>query len=188
MKYPKDRFDDFPRGLNRRGAHRAPRTRLSKLGSWLIALAAIVVLVSLGVGVMWMIDRQVQFTEASGQTEPTPTESAQPAPSPEPEPEPTAVFDGEIPVDVLNGAGAAGLATAGGERLGAAGWQVDRIDDADTTDHTATRIAVTNAEQLPIAMGVAEALGFGEAVVDPELGETGRIVVVLGADAVEQLL
>ena len=188
MNYPKDRFDAFPRGLNRRGAHRAPRTRLSKLGSWLIALASVVLLVALGVGVMWLIDRQVQFTGAEQPAE-TAAETTAPAPPPvETTPEPTAVVDTEIPVDVYNGAGTGGLATAGGERLTGAGWNVATIGDASSSGHATTRIAVVTEAELPAAMGVAAELGFGEAVVDPAVGDAGRIVVILGADAVDRLL
>lgn len=191
MKYPKDRFDDFPRGLNRRGAHRAPRTRLSKLGSWLIALASIVVLVGLGVGVMWMIDRQVQFTEHRAE-EPveTPTETAAPTPTPTEtaEPEPTSVFDAEVPVDVYNGTVTGGIAGATAERLTAAGWNVEFIGDALSSDHATTRIVVLTEEELPAAQGVVDELGFGEAVVDAAIGDPERIVVMLGADSVDHLL
>lgn len=189
MNYPKDRFDVFPRGLNRRGAHRAPRTRLSKLGSWLIALAAIVVLVGLGVGVMLLIDRQVQFTEHQAE-EPveTPTETAAPTPTETEDPGPTAVFDAEVPVDVYNGTDTGGLATATADRLTGAGWNVEFIGDAMSPDHETTRIVVLTEEELPAAMGVVEELGFGEAVVDAGVGDPDRIVVMLGADSVDQLL
>ena len=189
MNYPKDRFDDFPRGLNRRGAHRAPRTRMSKLGSWLIALASIVLLVGLGVLVMWMIDRQVQFTEADASpTETTEAPTEAPAPPPvETTPEPTAAFDAEVPIDVYNGTDTGGLASATSDALTAAGWNVEFVGDAASTDHTTTTIAVLTEEELPAAMGVAEELGFGEAAVDPALGEADRIVVVVGTDSIERL-
>lgn len=186
MKYPKDRFDDFPRSLNRRGAHRAPRTALSKLGSWLIALAAIVLLVGFGVGVMWMIDRQVQFTGSmAGPTEEATTEA--PAPPVEETPTPTApvaTFDGEIAVTVLNGTDYLGLATAGSELLAAEGWNVVDTGDADSTNNPTTKVYVANEAQLGIAQAIVDKLGTGAAEVDPaKVSPWGEgVVVVMGDD------
>ncbi|RRJ87490.1 LytR family transcriptional regulator [Gulosibacter macacae] len=185
MKYPKDRFDDFPSSLNRRGAHRAPRTRLSKIGSWLIALASVVLLVGIGVGVMWMIDRQVQFSGSMGDPTPTPTETAQESsetPTPTPE-APVATFDAQIAVSVLNGAGLGGLATAGSGVLEGEGWNVQVIDDADHSNYESTTVAVNSEADLGAALAVVEALGFGEAIVDPAQASPGELIVILGADA-----
>lgn len=185
MKYPKDRFDDFPGKLKRRGAHRAPRTRVSKLASWLIAIASFVLLVGIGVGVMWMIDRQVQFTSQTGQEEEAETTApatAEPESTPTPT-EPVATFDGDVPVTVLNGAGISGLAGATADALEAEDWNVVETTDADTSDNTETVIAAGSEDELPAALAVAEALGVGEAEVDENLAEPGTIVVIVGTDA-----
>lgn len=183
--YPKDRFDEFPKSVQRRGAHRAPRTRLSKLGSWLIALASVLVLVAIGVGVMWAIDRQVQFTASLGEnkTEPTQTASAAPTPTPTPT-ETTPEPDKTMPVTVLNGEGTGGLATAGSDRLTADGWNVGYVADADSYDNPVTMVYVAAEDELPTAEAVVATLGFGSAAVNPEYAEPGTVVVVLGDDSI----
>lgn len=187
MKYPKDRFDDFPNSLHRRGAHRAPRSRWSKLASWLIALASIVLLVGIGVGVMWMIDRQVQFSGSmAGPTE-TPTETAaateEATPTETAEPTPTATVDADSTVTVLNGTNIGGLASAGSAALSGDGWSIGDVADADTSDHLTTTIAIASEDARGAALGIVESLGFGEIVVDPAVAGEGEIIVTLGEDA-----
>ncbi|MGO1544529.1 MAG: LytR C-terminal domain-containing protein [Gulosibacter sp.] len=189
MKYPKDRFDDFPASLKRRGAHRAPRGRGSKFASWLIAAASFVLLVGIGIGVMMLIDRQVQFS--SNIAEETAPETTAPATAdPESTPTPTApeaTQDPDISVTVLNGAGIGGLAGATSDVLVADSWNVGTVTDADSSDYATTIVAVGSEEDMGAALGVVESLGFGEAQVDAEIAEPGEIVVIAGADAEELL-
>ncbi|WP_282852332.1 LytR C-terminal domain-containing protein [Gulosibacter sediminis] len=191
MKYPKDRFDDFPRTLKRRGAHRAPRTWASKFMSWIVAIIAFVLLVGIGVGVMWAIDNQVQFTaDMGGQEETTsPTESSTAEPSTTPtETGPTATVDASLSVTVLNGVGTSGLATAGSEAMTGGGWTVGSVADADRFDYQTTSIVVASEDQRGAALGAQETLGFGEISVDPNIAAEGTLVVILGADAADALL
>lgn len=189
MKYPKDRFDDLPKSLLRRGAHRAPRTRLSKMWSWIVALCAFVLLVGLGVGVMWMIDKQVQFIADDEPKQAQPIETATPSETPTPTPTgPSATVDPNMNVTVLNGVGTGGLATAGSEYLAQAGFTVGTIADADSFENPTTRVVIANEEARGAAMGVVEAIGVGEIAVDPEAAAEGEIIVTLGADAEAKLL
>lgn len=189
MKYPKDRFDDLPKSLLRRGAHRAPRTRLSKMWSWIVALCAFVLLVGLGVGVMWMIDKQVQFIADDEPKQAQPTETATPSETPTPTPTgPSATVDPNMNVTVLNGVGTGGLATAGSEHLAQAGFTVGTVADADSFENPTTRVVIANEEARGAAMGVVEAIGVGEIAVDPEAAAEGEIIVTLGADAEAKLL
>ena len=189
MKYPKDRFDDLPKSLLRRGAHRAPRTRLSKMWSWIVALCAFVLLVGLGVGVMWMIDKQVQFIAEDEPKQAQPTETATPSETPTPTPTgPSATVDPYMNVTVLNGVGTGGLATAGSEHLAQAGFTVGTVADADSFENPTTRVVIANEEARGAAMGVVEAIGVGEIAVDPEAATEGEIIVTLGADAEAKLL
>ncbi|WP_201521677.1 LytR C-terminal domain-containing protein [Gulosibacter hominis] len=182
--YPKDRFDEFPKSVQRRGAHRAPRTRLSKLGSWLIALASVLVLVAIGVGVMWAIDRQVQFTASLGSNKAQPTQSASATPTPTPTPtETTPEPDKTMPVTVLNGEGSGGLATAGSDLLTADGWTIADVGDADSYDNPTTMVYVASEEELPTAEAVVATLGFGAAAVNTDYAAPGTVVVVLGDDS-----
>jgi len=189
LKYPKDRFDDLPKSLLRRGAHRAPRTRLSKMWSWIVALCAFVLLVGLGVGVMWMIDKQVQFIADDEPKQAQPTETATPSETPTPTPTgPSATVDPNMNVTVLNGVGTGGLATAGSEHLAQAGFTVGTVADADSFENPTTRVVIANEEARGAAMGVVEAIGVGEIAVDPEAAAEGEIIVTLGADAEAKLL
>ncbi|UQN15555.1 LytR C-terminal domain-containing protein [Gulosibacter sp. ACHW.36C] len=191
MKYPKDRFDDFPRTLKRRGAHRAPRTWASKFMSWIVAIVAFVLLVGIGVGVMWAIDNQVQFTaDMGGQEETTsPTESSSAGPTPTPtETGPSATVDASLSVTVLNGIGTPGLATAGSEAMTSGGWTVGTVADADSFDYQTTSIVVASEDQRGAALGAQETLGFGEISVDPNIAAEGTLVVILGSDAGDALL
>jgi len=191
VKYPKDRFDDFPRTLKRRGAHRAPRTWASKFMSWIVAIIAFVLLVGIGVGVMWAIDNQVQFTaDMGGQEETTsPTESSTAEATPTPtETGPTATVDASLSVTVLNGIGTPGLATAGSEAMTSGGWTVGTVADADSFDYQTTSIVVASEDQRGAALGAQETLGFGEISVDPNIAAEGTLVVILGADAADALL
>jgi hypothetical protein len=191
VKYPKDRFDDFPRTLKRRGAHRAPRTWASKFMSWIVAIIAFVLLVGIGVGVMWAIDNQVQFTaDMGGQEETTsPTESSTAEPTPTPtETGPSATVDASLSVTVLNGIGTPGLATAGSEAMTSGGWTVGTVADADSFDYQTTSIVVASEDQRGAALGAQETLGFGEISVDPNIAAEGTLVVILGADAGDALL
>lgn len=189
MKYPKDRFDDFPRTLKRRGAHRAPRTWASKFMSWIVAIIAFVLLVGIGVGVMWAIDNQVQFTaDMGGQSETAqPTESAAESTPTPTETGPAATVDAALSVTVLNGAGTPGLATSGQNALAGDGWNVVATADADNFDYQTTSIVIPSEDLQGAALGAQESLGLGEISVDPNVAAEGTIVVIMGADAIDQL-
>lgn len=157
--------------------------------SWIVALCAFVLLVGLGVGVMWMIDKQVQFIADDEPKQAQPTETATPSETPTPTPTgPSATVDPNMNVTVLNGVGTGGLATAGSEHLAQAGFTVGTVADADSFENPTTRVVIANEEARGAAMGVVEAIGVGEIAVDPEAAAEGEIIVTLGADAEAKLL
>lgn len=177
--YPKDRFDDLPADLDRRGAHRAPRTRAAKIASWLWGLAAVAVLVLLGVLGMSIIDGIV----TPGREEAVATETPTEAPAEETAPaEAQPSLDPNVPVTVYNGTGGEGVATSGQERLTAAGWNVANIGDADSFDNPTTTIAYGDPAQEPAALQIAQDLGGGEPKLDPAIATPGQIVVIIGED------
>lgn len=187
MKYIKDRFDELPASLRRRGAHRAPRTVASKLGAWLLAFVLFLLLVGIGIGLMYLINGQVHFGgEPAASTSQSPSAPASASDTPTPTPTPT--VDPNAIVNVLNGEGSGGLATAGGEKLTAAGFVVNNIADADNSNYTSSRIIIANEAARGAALGIQQALGLGTIVVDPELTTPGTIIVILGADSVDPLL
>lgn len=182
MKYPKDRFDDIPPSIDRRGAHRAPRTRAAKIAAWLWGLAAVAVLVIIAVIAMFVIDKVVS---AGTQTaaEPTATETApadQQPPADQAPAEPAR--DPEIPVTVLNGTDQAGVAGSTGDTLTGAGWNVASTGDADSEDHASTVVYYGDAADEPAALAVVQDLGGGAAQLDPAQAPAGTITVVVGAD------
>lgn len=177
--YPKDRFDDLPADLDRRGAHRAPRTRAAKIASWLWGLAAVAALVLLGVLGMSIIDRivtpgeQADATAEATATGAPPVEETQAAVTPK--------LDPNVAVTVLNGTGGSGVATRGMETLSAAGWNVVNTGDADSYTNPTTVIAYGDAAQEAAALQIAEDLGGGTPTLDPAQ-EAGAITVTIGTD------
>lgn len=176
VKYPKDRFDDIPAALDRRGAHRAPRTRGDKIASWLWGLAAVAVLVVLGLIGMFVIDNVVSFEQAEPTPTPTATEEApvetQVAPK----------LDPAIPVTVLNGTDLSGIAGNTGDRLESAGWNVVDRADADNTNYTSSSVIYGAAADEAAARAVAESLGGGQVLLDPAQAQPGTITVIIGTD------
>jgi LCP family protein required for cell wall assembly len=89
--------------------------------------------------------------------------------------------DGPLTIAVLNGNGLSGSAGEWSDVLGAAGFVVGSVDDADRSDYLETVIRVPLGEE-PRGETIADALGFGRV-------ETGVIptdvdaLVILGADA-----
>lgn len=182
MKYPKDRFDDIPASLDRRGAHRAPRTRGDKIASWLWGLGAVIVLVAIGIGAMFAIDGIVSFEQ--GEPSPTPTATETEAPTEE-APEVVPALDPEIPVTVLNGTELGGVAGNTGDTLAGIGWNVVSRDDADSEDYATSTIYFGAAEDEAAALQLASDLGGGAPTLDPNMTEPGTITIIIGLDLAE---
>lgn len=183
MKYPKDRFDDIPPSIDRRGAHRAPRTRAAKIAAWLWGLGAIVVLVGLAVVGMLVVDRIVSGGGGTAESTPTPTETA-PAEGQPAEP-PAAVEPArnpDIPITVQNGTDQAGVASSADEQLTGLGWNVESTGDADNEDYATTIIYYGDAADEAAALALAQDLGGGTPTLDPARAPAGTITVIIGTD------
>lgn len=180
MNYPKDRFDDIPPGLDRRGAHRAPRTRLAKLASWLWGLLAVVVIVAVAAVAMQVINGVVSFSP-SAETEATETPTEE-APVEEVPAEVVPQLDPNVSVRVLNGTELAGVAGGTTSDLTAAGWNVTETADAPTSDYATTTVSYNDASQEAAALALVQSLGGGTAVLDPNVAAAGTIVVIVGLD------
>ena len=179
MNFSKDRFDDIPPSLDRRGAHRAPRTRGAKLMSWIWGLAAIAVLVTIGLIGMTIIDGVVSFDNNAASPTPTATETeTAPATTEAVQPK----LDPNIPVTVLNGTSRSGIASRFGTKLGDAGWNVVNRDDADNENYTSTSVLYGAAADEAAALAVVQSLGGGTATLDPVQARPGSITVIIGAD------
>jgi hypothetical protein len=89
--------------------------------------------------------------------------------------------DAEARIQVQNGNGIAGSATAVATVLSGAGFEVVDAVDSARSDYQTTEI-VAGAARLALAQAVADALGYGEVIV----GRTPvdiEVVVIVGADA-----
>jgi hypothetical protein len=171
QKFPRDRFDSIPRGIDRVGAHRAPARRGAGWIAFGWAALATVVLVTVGiVGVVIFNDR-LNFGEAAATPTPEPVVTAAPTIAP------------DIPVLVLNGTTTSGLAAKAGDALTAGGVPVGSTANADKNDLTETVVYYATPDLEGAARGVAALLPEADVRMDAKFAETGTpLVVVLGSD------
>ena len=172
QKFPRDRFDSIPHGIERVGAHRAPARRGAGWVAFGWAALATVVLAGLGiVGVSVFNDRLDFLAPPQPTATPEPVVTAEPTIAP------------EIPVSVLNGTQTAGLAARAGEALAAGGVPVGTTSNADADDLTETVVYYTSADLEGAARGVASLLPEADVRLSEEFAATGlQLVVVLGSD------
>lgn len=92
----------------------------------------------------------------------------------------TAVEEGPLTVDVLNGNGTDGSAGAWADILESRGFDVGRVGDADTSTFTETTVLVRPG-QLAVGERIVDSLGFGSVTVGTIRSEVDAVVVV-GSD------
>jgi hypothetical protein len=177
-KYPRDRFDDIPDGLQRVGAHRAPRP---KGRGWIAvgwAALAVVVLVGAGIFGLSLVSGSISFHGS------TPSGSAG-TPTPTPTPTPTIVptVDPSLSVNVLNGTTTANLATDVGKKLAAAGWKIGAVANADKQDITQTVVYYSDPKNQAAALGAAQSLPGATIELSQAFADTGAdLTVVVGSN------
>jgi hypothetical protein len=184
--YPKDRFDDLPRKLDRVGAHRAPATRSKGWVTFWWSLVATIVLVAIGVLGLFYLNDRLNFT-LPGAGSPTPVASASATPTTPPTAEPT--LDPSLSVTVLNGTPAAGVAAGVGQTLTDAGWTVGATSNADTETVPATVVYYADASLEGAARGVLDSIidtiPTATFQLSSDFADTGAdITVVVGNDYV----
>lgn len=198
--YPPDEFDAVaPAGP--RGAHRAPRTALSRWWPF-IAVLVVVPVVAFGL-VTWLSDWDglpsslvpgASEEEPAGEDEPpaddgasegtegegTEGEAEQPAPeaTEEPPPPPPAP-DLAFPVEVFNATNRSGLAGRAGDTLEGAGFTSITTGNWDQADPPASVVRHPSPETAATAQAVADALGI--ATVE-QSADVSSVVVVLMDD------
>jgi len=172
QKFPRDRFDSIPHGIDRVGAHRAPARRGAKWIRFGWAALATVVLAGIGIaGVMIFNDR----LNVSG-GDPGATPSASPVATAEPTIAP-------IDVTVLNGTATEGLAATAAATLTAGGVTVGATANASKDDLTETVVYYATPDLEGAARGVAGLLPEADVRLSESFAETGTpLVVVLGSD------
>lgn len=175
QKFPRDRFDSIPHGIERVGAHRAPARRGARWVAFGWAALAAVVLAGAGIAAVSVYNDRLDFGGGAPVPTQTPVATAPPTIAP------------DVPVAVLNGTGTSGLAASVGETLTAGGVQVGITSNADASDIESTVVYYAAPELEGAARGVLQLLPVGDVRLSEEFGVTGmQLVVVLGADYVEQ--
>ncbi|GAA2045822.1 hypothetical protein GCM10009819_36720 [Agromyces tropicus] len=174
QKFPRDRFDSIPHGMDRVGAHRAPERRGRRWVALGWAALATVVLAGAGIAAVSVYNQRLNFDDAV----PTPTATAGPTA------EPTIAPD--VNVAVLNGTTTSGLAARAGEALTAAGVPVGVTSNADRSDVEQTVVYYATADLEGAARGIAQTLPEAEVQLSEQFSLEGmQLVVVLGADYAE---
>lgn len=189
-RYPHDRFDDVPSGLERVGAHRAePRRGRGWIGFAWAALAT-GLLVGAGVVYLGVANNSFQFTNptsnnAAPATTDASSEPAQETTSAPPTQTATPVTDpaqvaSSVTITVLNGTARPGLAATAATRLERTGWKIGTEGNASGKVATTT-VYYSEAADEGVALGLAQELG----VTDVQLSTAfpgASVTIVLGAD------
>ena len=172
QKFPRDRFDSIPHGIERVGAHRAPARRGARWVAFGWAALATVVLVAVGIGAVVVFNDRLNFGEPPVNT---------PTPTPVPTAAPTVAPD--VPVTVLNGTTTSGLAARAGEALTAAGIPVGTTANASEDDLTETVVYYATPDLEGAARGVAAAIPEADVRLSEQFAEIGTpLVLVVGSD------
>jgi hypothetical protein len=169
QKFPRDRFDAIPHGIDRVGAHRAPARRGAGWITFGWAALATVVLVVVGIGAV------VAFNDRLNPATPTP--------SPEPVVTAAPTVAPDIPVLVLNGTTTSGLAAKAQETLVASGVPVGSTANASENNLTETVVYYATPDLEGAARGVAQFLPEADVRLSEQFAQLGApLVVVLGSD------
>ncbi|QAY73309.1 LytR family transcriptional regulator [Agromyces protaetiae] len=174
QKFPSDRFDRIPAGIDRIGAHRAPRRRGAGWVAFGWAALATVVLVVGGIVAISLFNDRLDFGDAQ---QPVQTQTPEPTQTAEP------VVDPNQPVTVLNGTEVTGLAGQAAELLTANGVPIGTTANASESDLTETYVYYATPELEGAARGVAQFIPEAEVRLDPKFAEIGTpLVLVVASD------
>ena len=173
QKFPRDRFDSIPHGIERVGAHRAPARRGAGWVAFGWAALVTVVLVGVGIGGVILFNDRLNFGDTGAVATPTPTAAVTAPPTVAP----------DIPVTVLNGTTTSGLAARAGETLTAAGIPVGTTANASENDLTETVVYYATPDLEGAARGVAAAIPEADVRLSEQFAQIGTpLVLVVGSD------
>ena len=201
--HPPDEFDSAAAGVAPQGVHRAPRSRRSRWGAFVLILV-LFPLLAFGL-VTWLSDWDglgsdgqsptdgsgapvAEPTEpgtegetpAEGAEEPDPAVTAEPTVTATPTP-PAPTADLSRAVEVFNSTNTSGLAASAAERVEEAGFTSVTPGNWRGEDPDASVVYYPAAADVATAQAVAAALGITSVLESAtEAGE--RIVVVLASD------
>jgi hypothetical protein len=177
--YQKDRFDSVPDDLLRTGAHRGPAKRGRGWIAFAWAALATALLVVIGLlGLAAVNGKLSSLPFFAAAASPTPTATLTHTASP--------LLNGTIPITVLNGTPASGLANQVGDNLVAQGWGgaalgIGSRSNASTADIKQTVVYYSD----PANEGAARALVLSLKVGKIQLSDVypqSPITVVIGSD------
>ena len=173
--YPKDRFDDIPKDLERVGAHRAPRKRGR---GWIAfgwaALATVVLVVTGAVG----HHAAEQRAGLGSRRHRAPTDDGSATATAEPD-----AVDPTLSITVLNGTTTAGLAGRGRRHAARPGWTVGATSNAEQAGLTDTVVYYADPTLEGAARGLAAAPpGRRRRALAGLRGAGAQLVVVVGTD------
>lgn len=180
---PRDRFDEIPTGIDRVGAHRAPR---KSGGGWIgfaVAVVATAALVVAGLFGVSLLNPSFEVPFIPQETE-TPTETPTVIVTAEPVTDPASVDPehlAQLSITVLNGTPTSGLANVAGDQLVAAGWPDPSRAAASANDEEFSVIYYADADDEGIARGLMQLLGAAE-VQQSDAFPAAKITIVIGAD------
>ncbi|MEY2699182.1 MAG: hypothetical protein RL720_1138 [Actinomycetota bacterium] len=176
-KPERDQFDDLAPGLERRGVHRAPKRRGARFVPFAWAALATGVLVVGGVGTLVVTSDSISMKDFESIFA-LPTQ----APSATPRAEVVPTVDPASVVNVLNGTGETGVATAVGDQLATEGWTIGAKSNASETAET-TFIYYGNPSLEGAAKGLAKSLGYGDIkLTDKYIESSAQLTLVIGLD------
>lgn len=180
--YPRDRFDEVPEDLTRKGAHRSPAP---KGHAWRVFLgAAIAVVVLVGLGFIWVrvVSNNVAVNPNDLKQSTVPASTAAATKSATPTPTPTPTANRSASVVVLNGTTRAGIGRGAAAKLTPLGYQVPTPTNAPKNTVQVTTVYYTKADDKVTAEDVAKTLGATKVEESQEFASSGAIVAVLGQD------
>jgi hypothetical protein len=170
----KDRFDELPVSIDRRGAHRAPRVTHPGVA---FAWAALITGVIVGVGTLAIFAFNGRI-DIVGFLFPASSNSSTAAPTAAP------TVDPQATISIFNGTEQNGLGSQAGEALKRAGFTVGTISSSSETTATKTIVFYYQKGYEGAAKGVCQVLGATcTTKFTSAFSESGvPLTVVIGSD------
>jgi len=179
--FPPDRFDDIPTGIDRVGAHRAPRPRGRGWIGFLWAVVATVVLAVAGLFGLSFLDPNFSLPFAGETPTPEATETVVETAAPVTDPSTLdPAYLENVTIAVLNGTPTQGLSNTAADQIAAAGWPNPSRASASANDEESTYVSYTSVEDEGVARGIMQLLGAADVKLSDAFPSS--ITVVLGAD------
>ena len=184
--FPRDTFDDIPRGTSRIGAHRAPGPRGRGWIGFGWAVVAVAVLTVGGLLALSTLNPNLGIMPPGMSQEETPTPEPEVIETMAPVTDPASVDPAvlaALTISVLNGTPTDGLSAVAGDQIAAAGWPSPTRAAASLDTETETIVYYSTPESEGIARGLMLLIGAVDVRLTDAFPQT-TITIVLGSDYV----